>query len=125
MYNPLILIDFYKATHAEQYPQGFTRIYSPGTPRMSRLPDIDRVVYFGGQGYCKTILIEAFNTYFFNRTEEEVMTEYNHCVGNPLGHGAYGEEKIRNLHRLGYLPIAMYAVPEALKPQLVCLSPYL
>jgi nicotinamide phosphoribosyltransferase len=112
MYNPLILIDFYKATHAEQYPQGFTRIYSPGTPRMSRLPDIDRVVYFGGQGYCKTILIEAFNTHFFNRTEEEVMTEYNHCVGNPLGRGAYGEEKIRSLHRLGYLPIAMYAVPE-------------
>ncbi len=112
MYNPLILIDFYKATHAEQYPKGFTRIYSPGTPRMSRLPDITRVTFFGGQGYAKTILIDAFNTYFFNRTEEEVMTEYNHCVGNPLGHGAYGEEKIRNLHRLGYLPIAMYAVPE-------------
>lgn len=112
MYNPLILIDFYKATHAEQYPDGFTRIYSPGTPRMSRLPDIDRVTYWGGQGYCKTILIDAFNNYFFNRSEEEVMTEYNHCVGNPLGRGAYGEEKIRNLHRLGYLPIAMYAVPE-------------
>lgn len=112
MYNPLILIDFYKATHAEQYPNGFTRIYSPGTPRMSRLPDIDRVTYWGGQGYCKTILIDAFNNYFFNRSEEEVMTEYNHCVGNPLGRGAYGEEKIRNLHRLGYLPIAMYAVPE-------------
>lgn len=112
MYNPLILIDFYKATHAEQYPKGFTRIYSPGTPRMSRLKDIEEVTYFGGQGYCKTILINAFNNYFFNRSEEEVMTEYNHCVGNPLGHGAYGEEKIRNLHRLGYLPIAMYAVPE-------------
>lgn len=112
MYNPLILIDFYKATHAEQYPQGFTRIYSPGTPRMSRLPDIDRVTFFGGQGYAKTVLINAFNAYFFNRPEEEVMTEYNHCVGNPLGRGAYGEEKIRNLHRLGYLPIAMYAIPE-------------
>ena len=51
MYNPLILIDFYKATHAEQYPKGFTRIYSPGTPRMSRLKDIEKVTYFGGQGY--------------------------------------------------------------------------
>lgn len=112
MYNPLILIDFYKATHAEQYPQGFTRIYSPGTPRMSRLNDVEEVAFFGGQGYAKEILIKAFNEYFFNRSEEEVMIEYNHCVGNPLGHGAYGEEKIRNLHRLGYLPIAMYAVPE-------------
>ena len=112
MYNPLILIDFYKATHAEQYPQGFTRIYSPGTPRMSRLDDVKEVAFFGGQGYAKEILIKAFNEYFFDRPEEEVMIEYNHCVGNPLGHGAYGEEKIRNLHRLGYLPIAMYAVPE-------------
>ena len=112
MYNPLILIDFYKATHAEQYPQGFTRIYSPGTPRMSRLDDVKEVAFFGGQGYAKEILIKAFNEYFFNRPEEEVMIEYNHCVGNPLGRGAYGEEKIRNLHRLDYLPIAMYAVPE-------------
>lgn len=112
MYNPLILIDFYKATHAEQYPQGFTRIYSPGTPRTSRLDDVKEVAFFGGQCYAKEILIKAFNEYFFNRSEEEVMIEYNHCVGNPLGHGAYGEEKIRNLHRLGYLPIAMYAVPE-------------
>ena len=111
-YSPLLLCDFYKCTHAEQYPKGFTRIYSPGTPRMSRLDDISEVVYFGGQGYAKEILIKAFNEYFFNRPEDEVMTEYNHCVGNPLGRGAYGEEKIRNLHRLGYLPIAMYAVPE-------------
>lgn len=118
MYNPLILIDFYKATHAEQYPQGFTRIYSPGTPRMSRLDDVKEVAFFGGQGYAKEILIKAFNEYFFNRPEEEVMIEYNHCVGNPLGHGAYGEEKIRNLHRLGYLPIAMYAVPEGISTKI-------
>ena len=53
MYNPLLMIDFYKATHAEQYPKGMTMIYSPGTPRMSRLADVDSVVYFGGQAFCK------------------------------------------------------------------------
>lgn len=117
-YNPMLLIDFYKATHAEQYPAGMTKIYSPGTPRMSRLSDVDAVAYFGGQGFCYTYLIKAFNYSFFWRDEEAVMIEYNHVVGNPLGHGAYGEEKIRNLHRLGYLPIAMYAVPEGMETKI-------
>ena len=67
MYNPLLMIDFYKATHAEQYPKGMTKIYSPYTPRMSRLKDVNKVVYFGGQSFCKEYLIKAFNEYFFNR----------------------------------------------------------
>lgn len=112
MYNPLLMIDFYKATHAEQYPDGMTMIYSPGTPRMSRLADVDSVVYFGGQAFCKEYLIKNFNENFFNRPEEEVVAEYNRVLSHTLGPGAYNDEKIRKLHRLGYLPIAMYAVPE-------------
>ena len=46
-YNPLLLIDFYKATHAEQYPKGLTRMVSYYTPRMSRLWDVDKVCMFG------------------------------------------------------------------------------
>ena len=64
-YNPLLLIDFYKACHSSQYPHGMTRIYSPGTPRMSRLPDVNRVTYFGGQAFCKEYLIDMFNNNFF------------------------------------------------------------
>ena len=111
-YNPLLMIDFYKATHAEQYPEGMTMIYSPGTPRMSRLADIDSVVYFGGQAFCKEYLIKNFNENFFSRPEEEVVAEYNRVLSHTLGPGTYSDEKIRKLHRLGYLPIAMYAVPE-------------
>ena len=51
MYNPLLMIDFYKATHDRQYPADVKVIYSPDTPRMSRLKDVDEVVYFGGQAY--------------------------------------------------------------------------
>ena len=112
MYNPLLMIDFYKATHAEQYPKGMKYIYSPGTPRMSRLGDVDEVTYFGGQAFCKEYLIKAFNEYFFNRPEEEVVAEYNRVLTATLGAGAYSDQKIRDLHRLGYLPIAMYAIPE-------------
>ncbi len=112
MYNPLLMIDFYKATHAEQYPKNINYIYSPGTPRMSRLDDVKEVTYFGGQAFCKEYLIKAFNEYFFNRPEEEVVREYNRVLTSTLGKGSYDDKKIRDLHRLGYLPIAMYAIPE-------------
>jgi nicotinic acid phosphoribosyltransferase len=111
-YNPLLLIDFYKACHAEQYPQGLTRMVSYYTPRMSRLSDIDEVTLFGLQGFIKEYLIEGFNDNFFNRPEEEVMNEYERIMFYTLGRNACDVEKIRKLHKLGYLPIAIAAVPE-------------
>ena len=112
MYNPLLMIDFYKAVHSEQYPADMTLCYSPYTPRMTRLKDTNQVTYFGGQMFAKSYLIDAFNEHFFNRDEEEVVAEYNRVLTYTLGPGTYNPEKIRKLHRLGYLPLAMYAVPE-------------
>ena len=111
MYNPLLLIDFYKACHAEQYPE-MTRIYSPGTPRMSRLKDIYEVVYIGGQGFSKEILIKAFNEAFFSVSEDEAVRFYKRVMVNTLTKDESRADKIRALHRLGYLPIALYTVPE-------------
>ena len=117
-YNPLLMIDFYKATHDSQYPADMKLIYSPYTPRMSRLKDTDRVTYFGGQGFIKEFLIEAFNNNFFNRPEEEVVREYNRVLTCTLGAGAYNPEKVVALHRLGYLPIAVFAVPEGTRTKI-------
>ena len=114
MYNPLLLIDFYKACHAEQYPAGMTRIYSPGTPRLSRLPDVDEVVYIGGQGFSKDILIKAFTKCFFSLSEEEVVNQYKRIMMNTLTPDESRADKSRDLHRLGYLPIALYTVPEGM-----------
>ena len=111
-YNPLLLIDFYKATHSSQYPQGLTRMVSYYTPRMSRLPDVDNVILFGLQGFIKEYLIDGFNDNFFNRPEEEIMNEYERIMFHTLGRNACDVEKIRKLHRLGYLPIAIAAIPE-------------
>lgn len=112
MYNPLLLIDFYKACHAEQYPKGMTMIYSPGTPRLSRLNDVDEVGYFGGQAFAKEYLIKAFNECFFNLPEEEVVRQYKRIMMNTLTKDESRADKIRALHRLGYLPVALYTVPE-------------
>ena len=75
MYNPLLMIDFYKAVHSEQYPDGMTVCYSPYTPRMTRLKDTDHVTYFGGQMFAKHYLINTFNEYFFKSAEVEVCAE--------------------------------------------------
>lgn len=112
MYNPLLLIDFYKACHAEQYPEGMTMIYSPGTPRLSRLNDVDEVGYFGGQAFAKEYLIKAFNECFFNLPEEEVVRQYKRIMMNTLTKDKSRADKIIALHRLGYLPVALYTVPE-------------
>ena len=111
-YNPLLLIDFYKATHHEQYPVGLTKMVSYYTPRMSRLQDVDKVTMFGLQAFIKEYLIDGFNTYFFNRNEEEVVAEYKRVLNATLGVGSYDSQKIRDLHRLGYLPLEISAVPE-------------
>lgn len=109
---PLLMVDFYKTCHAEQYPMGLTKIMSYFTPRSSRLTLTDHVVNFGLQGFIKEYLCDMFEENFFSRTEEEVMREYERVLDATLGHGLYGPEKVRSLHRLGYLPLEIGEVPE-------------
>lgn len=110
--NPLLMIDFYKATHSEQYPKGLTRMVSYYTPRMSRLGDVDKVTLFGLQAFIKEYLIEGFNQYFFSKTEDEVFEEYKRVLFNTMGEACCDVEKIRSLHQLGYLPLQISALPE-------------
>ena len=114
-YNPLLLIDFYKSTHHEQYPKGLTKMVSYYTPRMSRLKDNDMVTFFGLQGFIKEYLIKGFNDNFFSRPEDEVVAEYERILDYTLGKGAYESQKIRDLHKLGYLPLEISAVPEGVR----------
>lgn len=113
--NPLLLIDFYKSTHHEQYPVGLTKMVSYYTPRMSRLDDTDKVTMFGLQAFIKEYLIDGFNNYFFNRPEDEVVAEYERVLDATLGKGAYDSQKVRELHQLGYLPLEICAVPEGMR----------
>lgn len=76
--NPLTAIDFYKADHRRQYPEGTTEVYANFTPRSSRLARVlperfdNRVVFFGLQYFIKDFLIEAWNTQFFQQPKEKV-----------------------------------------------------
>lgn len=110
--NPMLLIDFYKAVHAEMLPEKITKSVSYFTPRMSRVNRWDSVVMFGLQGFIKTYLIDYFNEWFFNRPFAEVIGEYKRIMDASLGENAYKIEKIEQLRKLGYLPIEIVALPE-------------
>lgn len=110
--NPMLLCDFYKTVHSDMINPKMTKSMSYYTPRMSRVKRWDKVVMFGVQMFCKTWLIDYFNENFFELSEDEVVAEYTRVLDVTLGKGIYGTEKIRKLHRLGYLPIEITALPE-------------
>lgn len=110
--NPMLLIDFYKAVHSEMLPKNITKSVSYFTPRMSRVDRWDHVVMFGLQGFIKTYLIDYFNKEFFNCPFDDVISEYKRIMDATLGKEAYKIDKIEKLHRLGYLPIEIVALPE-------------
>jgi len=110
--NPLLLLDFYKTTHNEQYPKGITKIVSYYTPRMSRISDEDELIMFGLQAFAKEYLIRSFNQNFFNRPKDEVLAQYKRIIDHTLGKGIVNYDKIERLHDLGYLPIEIKALDE-------------
>jgi nicotinamide phosphoribosyltransferase len=109
---PLLLCDFYKTVHSEQYPKGVTKLVSYFTPRMSRLDNEDKLITFGVQAFIKQYLIEYFDENFFQRDKSSVLAEYNRVLSYTLGEGTYQDEKISKLHELGYLPLEIKAIAE-------------
>ena len=113
--NPMLLIDFYKAVHSEMLPEGITKSVSYFIPRMSRIKRWNEVVMFGLQGFIKKYLIDYFNEEFFNKDFDVAIAEYKRIMDATLGETSYKIEKIKNLHKLGYLPIEIIALPEGTK----------
>jgi len=115
--NPLTAIDFYKADHRRQYPEGTEYVYSNFTPRSSRLAPVidgydDKIVFFGLQGFIKNFLVETWNEAFFARPKAEIVGEYKARMDVALGKDTIPTDHIEALHDLGYLPIKIKALPE-------------
>jgi nicotinamide phosphoribosyltransferase len=87
-------------------------VFSNFTPRSSRIEGIDRVVFLGLQYFIQEYLIKQWNESFFARPLEEVVQKYKRRVDNSLGKDAVPMDHIVALHKLGYLPIRILALPE-------------
>lgn len=110
--NPMLMIDGYKLDHRRQYPAGTTKVYSNWTPRGSRVPGQNEVVFFGLQYFLDEYLMTRMNKDFFQRSLSEVCREYKSLVDSYLGPNTIGTEHIAALHGLGYIPLQFRALPE-------------
>jgi nicotinamide phosphoribosyltransferase len=113
--SPIHLSDGYKVDHRNQYPDGTTLVYANLTPRKSRMPGVEYVVFFGLQYAIKKYLIDDFNRQFFARPKSEVVARYKRRIETYLGPGAITYEHIESLHDLGYLPLEIRALPEGIR----------
>lgn len=112
--NAVELTDGYKLDHRRQYPKGTEYVYSNWTPRSNEYfkEAKDGCVVFGIQYFIKKYLIEYFNKHFFNLDEEYAVESFRRRIDTFLGENNVGTEHIRELHRLGYLPVRIKALPE-------------
>src|SRR5689334_8950790 len=104
--NPILLKDFYKVGHFEQYPKGTELIFSNFTPRKSKLKGINHAVLFGLKYFISKYLIKEFNENFFNS-----YNDYDEFINVTLG-GNKKYPHIENLRKLGHLPLSIYSLPE-------------
>jgi nicotinamide phosphoribosyltransferase len=112
--NPFLLTDYYKVGHIFQYPDKTELVYSNLTPRNSRLKDVDEMVFFGLQYFLKEYLVKFFAENFFDLPLDKVMADYKRRINTSIG-ALPTYEHIEKLHRLGYLPIEIKALPEGSK----------
>ena len=108
-----ILLDFYKASHRQQYLKGTELVFSNHIARKSRVKGVDKVVFVGLQYWIKKYVLELWNEHFFNQPKEVVVKEYTdfmeqHCPLDDYSH-------MSALHDLGYLPIEIWAVNEGVE----------
>ena len=111
--NSLLISDGYKQSHKEQYPSGTSLVYSNWTPRSRKyaIGKTNGVVVFGIQAFIKKFLIDDFNRNFFHLPLQEVKTSFVRRMTHYLGTDP-DDSHIEALHRLGYLPIVIKALPE-------------
>lgn len=103
--TPIICTDYYKTEHFKMYPEGTSLIYSNFTPRKSRVSGVDSIVVFGIQHFIKEYLIKKFDKEFFNLPWEDIESVYKYAINTDTRH-------IEALHKLGYLPLHIKALPE-------------
>jgi nicotinamide phosphoribosyltransferase len=112
--NPLLATDGYKTGHHLMYPEDTTMVYSNFTPRSGkRAPEgVTDVVSFGQQMTMRMI-DQIFEEHFFDLDEDVVCDEMERHLSVYLG-APYNMDHFRALHKLGFLPIEVMAIPEGL-----------
>ena len=108
----LLAVDGYKQSHRTVYPKGTERILINWTNRSNKLlPEASHAVHFGLQAFLQNYLVETWAP-FFAATEDEVADEFERVLLSYFGPNNIGSDHVRELHRLGYLPLLVKGLPE-------------
>lgn len=107
-----LCVDGYKVDHRRQYPSNSALVLSNFTARGTRVKGVEKVVFFGLQYFILRYLIQDWNDNFFNRPLDEVTARYGRRLLGYLGVNGIGDQHIRDLHALGYMPLEIWALPE-------------
>lgn len=108
---PILLSDSYKQFHFPMYPENMNTLFSNMTPRNYKRMGCEKSVWFGMQYYNKEYLINQWNELFFNVPLEDVLKEYKRFHKH-FSFRDVDTTHIEKLHKLGYLPIEIKALPE-------------
>ena len=108
----MLMSDTYKHTHPHMYPRNLTKLVSYLTPRKNMSPAYPNMVFNGLQPFLKEYLVDGFNEQFFNKSLIEVEHAYKYYMETQIGVENTEWVKIAALHKLGYLPLEIRALPE-------------
>lgn len=113
--NALAQTDFYKYAHPNLAIDGVDRMYGNYTSRNGRLsnvPNNEEVVFVGLQYFIKDVLLDEWNSTFFNVPKDVAIGSMKRIAEYCLGQPMYDTKPFENLHDLGYLPLKIKALPE-------------
>lgn len=119
--NFITLCDGYKLDHRRQYPKGTEYIYSNLTARGSRVPGVDKVVFFGLQYFLQRYLQEEAADSFFDVPRGIVLRDYERLLRGylgPVAASAVGVHHVAELHDYGKIPLRFRALPEGTRAPL-------
>jgi nicotinamide phosphoribosyltransferase len=112
--NSLFYTDGYKTAHKKMLAKDTTRLYGTWIPRSVKYAPkgVTKIVSFGQQLVVRW-LHDEFQENFFN-LPEQVAVEFGKDMSMYLGMD-YDASHFVALHRLGYLPIRVKALPEGIE----------
>lgn len=108
--------DSYKTGHYKMLPPGSILMYSNFTPRsgkLSNVPNNGKIVSFGQQMMVRKMK-EDWQKNFFDRPIEEIDQFGRDITTHLMLKEPYNIGHFRNLHKLGYLPLKIKAMPEGI-----------
>lgn len=109
--NPLLKCDTYKTCHESMMPKGMERLDSYFVPRKSMIEKQQKIVFFGLQAFLQKVK-KDFDENFFKVPVDDLKKEYMKYMNIQLGQDVYNTDRIEKLHKLGYLPLEIEALPE-------------